>query len=66
MAYSLAVAKVINNLDFSKYLLNFFYKYLISKIKVFGMVYIHEKTVEKSFNNGILYGLEVLKNYFSN
>ncbi len=30
------------------------------------MVYIHEKTVEKSFNNGILYGLEVLKNYFSN
>ena len=29
------------------------------------MVYIHEKTVEKSFNNGILYGLEMLKNYFS-
>ena len=39
-------------------------KYLISKIKVFGMVYIHEKTVEKSFDNGILYGLEVLKSLY--
>ena len=29
------------------------------------MVYIHEKTVEKSFDNGNLYGLEMLKNYFS-